>query len=82
LSPQCLGREAPPYIRDGKQIRDWLYVVDHCKAIQRVLASGQPGEVYNIGGWNEKTNVEVVQTLCALLDEVKPRLTAKSIPIK
>jgi dTDP-glucose 4,6-dehydratase len=57
---------------DGQQVRDWLYVQDHCSAIRRVLESGQIGETYNIGGWNEKTNLDVVHTLCDLLDELKP----------
>ena len=55
------------------QIRDWLFVQDHCRAIARVLQAGQPGETYNIGGWNEKPNIEVVRTLCSLLDELQPR---------
>jgi len=58
---------------DGQQVRDWLYVVDHCKGINTVLDRGTIGEAYNIGGWNEKTNLEVVNTLCDLLDELKPR---------
>ncbi|MEN5063233.1 dTDP-glucose 4,6-dehydratase [Achromobacter aegrifaciens] len=66
------GKPLPIY-GDGQQIRDWLYVKDHCAAIRRVLAAGQLGETYNVGGWNEKTNLEVVRTLCALLDELSPR---------
>lgn len=66
------GKPLPIY-GDGQQIRDWLYVKDHCSAIRRVLAAGQLGETYNVGGWNEKTNLEVVRTLCALLDELSPR---------
>ena len=58
---------------DGQQVRDWLYVVDHCQGINTVLDRGTIGEAYNIGGWNEKTNLEVVNTLCDLLDELKPR---------
>jgi dTDP-glucose 4,6-dehydratase len=58
---------------DGQQVRDWLYVRDHCSAIERVLEAGQPGEVYNIGGLNEKTNLAIVHTLCDLLDELRPR---------
>ena len=65
------GRPLPVY-GDGMQVRDWLYVKDHCSAIRRVLEAGQPGETYNIGGWNEKPNIEIVQTLCDLLDELKP----------
>lgn len=65
------GRSLPVY-GDGKNVRDWLYVGDHCAAIRVVLAQGKTGEVYNIGGWNEKTNLEVVHTVCALLDEYSP----------
>jgi dTDP-glucose 4,6-dehydratase len=65
------GKPLPVY-SDGQQIRDWLYVTDHCSAIRSVLAKGTPGEVYNVGGWNEKPNIEIVQTLCALLDELRP----------
>jgi dTDP-glucose 4,6-dehydratase len=66
------GKPLPIY-GDGQQIRDWLYVADHCSAIRRVLEAGQVGETYNVGGWNEKANIEVVRTLCALLDELQPR---------
>jgi dTDP-glucose 4,6-dehydratase len=55
------------------QIRDWLYVSDHCSAIRRVLEAGTPGETYNVGGWNEKPNIEIVKTICALLDELRPK---------
>ncbi|HNI83154.1 MAG TPA: GDP-mannose 4,6-dehydratase, partial [Rhodocyclaceae bacterium] len=65
------GKPLPVY-GDGMQIRDWLYVTDHCSAIRAILAKGQSGEVYNVGGWNEKPNIEIVRTLCALLDELKP----------
>ena len=71
------GKPLPIY-GDGQQIRDWLYVTDHCSAIRCVLAAGTPGETYNIGGWNEKPNIEIVQTLCALLDELKPRADQQS----
>jgi len=54
------------------QVRDWLYVKDHCSAIRRVLEAGKLGETYNIGGWNEKPNIEIVHTVCALLDELRP----------
>jgi len=64
--------EPLPIYGDGSNVRDWLYVEDHCRAIARVLAAGRPGEVYNIGGNSEKTNLEVVDTLCALLDEALP----------
>ena len=66
------GKPLPVY-GDGMQIRDWLYVKDHASAIRRVLAAGKLGEVYNVGGWNEKPNIEIVNTLCALLDELRPR---------
>ena len=65
------GKPLPVY-GDGQQIRDWLFVTDHCSAIRAVLADGTPGEVYNVGGWNEKPNIDIVHTLCALLDELKP----------
>ncbi len=65
------GKPLPVY-GDGQQIRDWLYVKDHCSAIRRVLATGRVGEVYNIGGCNEKPNIEIVHTVCALLDELRP----------
>jgi dTDP-glucose 4,6-dehydratase len=65
------GKPLPVY-GDGQQIRDWLYVKDHCSAIREVLARGRLGETYNIGGWNEKPNIEIVQTICALLDEMQP----------
>jgi dTDP-glucose 4,6-dehydratase len=66
------GKPLPVY-GDGQQVRDWLYVGDHCSAIRRVLAAGRLGETYNIGGWNEKPNLEVVRTVCALLDQLQPR---------
>jgi dTDP-glucose 4,6-dehydratase len=62
---------------DGQQIRDWLYVKDHCSAIREILKRGQIGETYNVGSWNEKTNLEVVETLCAILDELKPKSNGK-----
>jgi dTDP-glucose 4,6-dehydratase len=65
------GKPLPVY-GDGQQIRDWLYVTDHCSAIRAVLANGRLGETYNIGGWNEKTNIDIVHTICALLDELRP----------
>ena len=71
------GKPLPVY-GDGMQIRDWLYVKDHASAIRRVLAAGQLGEVYNVGGWNEKPNIEIVNTLCALLDELRPRSDGQS----
>ncbi|GGX18391.1 dTDP-glucose 4,6-dehydratase [Undibacterium macrobrachii] len=66
------GKDLPIY-GDGSQVRDWLYVSDHCTAIRRVLEAGRPGETYNIGGWNEKTNLNVVHTICDLLDELQPK---------
>jgi dTDP-glucose 4,6-dehydratase len=82
LIPLCIhnalsGKPLPIY-GDGQQVRDWLYVQDHCCAIRRVLESGRVGEVYNIGGWNEKPNLEVVHTLCAILDELAPRADGAS----
>jgi len=82
LIPLCIlnalnGKPLPIY-GDGKQIRDWLYVKDHCSAIREVLKQGHIGDTYNVGGWNEKTNVEVVETLCAILDELKPKSDGKS----
>ena len=65
------GKPLPVY-GDGLNVRDWLYVRDHCSAIRAVLERGRLGETYNIGGWNEKTNLEIVQTICRLLDELKP----------
>ncbi len=66
------GKPLPVY-GDGQQIRDWLYVKDHCSAIRRVLEAGQVGEVYNVGGWNEMPNLGIVQRVCELLDELRPR---------
>ena len=82
LIPLCIlnalhGKPLPIY-GDGQQIRDWLYVNDHCNAIRLVLEKGSLGETYNIGGSNEKTNLEVVHAICAILDELKPRSDAKS----
>jgi dTDP-glucose 4,6-dehydratase len=71
------GKPLPVY-GDGMQVRDWLYVKDHCSAIRRVLEAGRLGETYNIGGWNEKPNIEIVNTICALLDELRPRADGRS----
>ena len=71
------GKPLPVY-GDGQQIRDWLYVKDHCSAIRRVLEAGRVGEVYNIGGRNGKPNIEIVHTVCALLDELRPRTDGRS----
>jgi len=65
------GKPLPIY-GDGLNVRDWLYVSDHCSAIRAVLAAGRPGEVYNVGGWNERTNRQIVDAICALLDELRP----------
>jgi dTDP-glucose 4,6-dehydratase len=73
----ALAGKALPVYGDGQQIRDWLYVKDHCSAIRRVLEAGVVGEVYNVGGWNEKPNLEIVERVCALLDELRPRADGK-----
>jgi dTDP-glucose 4,6-dehydratase len=82
LIPLCIlnalnGKPLPIY-GDGQQIRDWLYVKDHCSAIRRVLEAGKLGETYNVGGWNEKANLDVVNTLCSILDELQPRADVQS----
>ena len=71
----ALAGKALPVYGDGLQVRDWLYVKDHCSAIREVLARGRVGETYNVGGWNEKTNIEIVRNICALLDELHPDAT-------
>lgn len=71
------GKPLPIY-GDGMQVRDWLYVRDHCSAIRRVLDAGKLGETYNVGGWNEKANIDIVKTVCALLDELRPRADHQS----
>ena len=71
------GKPLPIY-GDGLQVRDWLYVGDHCSGIRRVLEAGTIGETYNIGGWNEQTNISIVQKICALLDERRPRADGTS----
>ncbi|MFJ4133631.1 dTDP-glucose 4,6-dehydratase [Pseudomonas cyclaminis] len=73
----ALAGKALPVYGDGQQIRDWLYVKDHCSAIRRVLEAGTVGEVYNVGGWNEKPNLDIVHTVCALLDELRPQADGK-----
>jgi dTDP-glucose 4,6-dehydratase len=70
------GKPLPIY-GDGQQVRDWLYVRDHCSAIRRVLEAGRVGETYNIGGWNEKPNLDVVHKICGILDELAPRSDGK-----
>ena len=77
LIPLCIlnalnGKSLPIY-GDGQQIRDWLYVKDHCSAICEILSRGKIGDTYNVGGWNEKTNLDVVKTLCGILDELRPK---------
>ena len=74
----ALNDKPLPIYGDGQQIRDWLYVGDHCAAIREVLARGQLGETYNVGGWNEKANMDVVKTICTILNELKPRADGKS----
>ena len=71
------GKPLPVY-GDGMQVRDWLYVKDHCSAIRRVLEGGRLGETYNVGGWNEKPNIEIVRIVCSLLDELRPRADGTS----
>ena len=71
------GKPLPVY-GDGQQVRDWLYVTDHCSAIRRVLQAGRLGQTYNVGGWNEKTNLAIVHTICDLLDELQPRADGQS----
>ena len=77
LIVNALAGKSLPVYGDGRQIRDWLYVKDHCSAIRRVLAAGRPGETYNVGGNNEKPNIEIVHAVCSLLDELRPRIDGK-----
>ena len=74
----ALNGKLLPIYGDGQQVRDWLYVGDHCSAIREVLAKGKIGETYNVGGWNEKANIDVVKTICSILDTLKPRADCKS----
>lgn len=74
----ALAGKALPVYGDGMQIRDWLYVKDHCAAIRRVLEAGTPGETYNIGGWNEMPNIDIVNTICSLLDQQRPKADGSS----
>jgi dTDP-glucose 4,6-dehydratase len=78
----ALDGKALPIYGDGMQVRDWLYVKDHCSAIRTVLAGGQVGETYNVGGWNEKPNIDIVHTVCALLDEFRPRADGQSYKVQ
>lgn len=75
---RALAGQPLPVYGDGQQIRDWLYVGDHCAAVRCALAKGRPGETYNVGGWNEKANLEVVHTLCDILDELQPKADGSS----
>ena len=74
----ALNSKPLPIYGDGQQVRDWLYVGDHSSAIREVLAKGKLGDTYNIGGWNEKANIDVVKTICQILDELKPRADGKT----
>ncbi len=74
----ALAGKSLPIYGDGQQIRDWLYVKDHCSAIRRVLEAGQLGETYNVGGWNEKPNLDVVHTICTILDQLRPKADGSS----
>ena len=73
----CLAEKAIPIYGDGKNIRDWLYVLDHCKAIDLIYHTGKAGETYNVGGRNERNNITIVKTICAILDEKRPRANGK-----
>ena len=73
----CLAEKSIPIYGDGKNIRDWLYVLDHCKAIDLIYHTGKAGETYNVGGRNERNNLEIVHTICAILDEKRPRKSGK-----
>ena len=74
----ALTNKPLPIYGDGQQIRDWLYVKDHCSAIQRVLEAGAPGETYNVGGWNEKPNIDIVHTICSLLETLSPQVDGRN----
>jgi dTDP-glucose 4,6-dehydratase len=74
----ALADKPLPVYGDGMQVRDWLYVTDHCSALRRVLEAGKPGATYNVGGWNEKPNLDIVHMVCVLLDELRPRADGKS----
>lgn len=75
---RAINDQPLPVYGDGQQVRDWLFVTDHCAALRRILEAGTPGESYNIGGNAERTNLEVVYALCAILDELEPRLDGNS----
>jgi dTDP-glucose 4,6-dehydratase len=74
----ALADKPLPLYGDGQQVRDWLYVGDHCAAIRRILEAGKPGETYNVGGWNEMSNLDIVRAICALLDKWRPRADGAS----
>ena len=74
----ALAGKSLPIYGDGRQIRDWLYVSDHCSAIRRVLEAGRLGETYNVGGWNEQPNIDIVHAICELLDALRPRVDGQS----
>jgi dTDP-glucose 4,6-dehydratase len=78
---KCLSLQEIPIYGDGLQIRDWLHVYDHCSAIELILQSGKPGEVYNIGGRNEQKNIEVVNAICDILDELAPNASISSYKV-
>ncbi len=78
----ALAGKSLPIYGDGLQVRDWLYVKDHCSAIRRVLEAGRLGETYNVGGWNEKPNIEIVHTVCTLIDELRPKVDGSSYSTK
>jgi dTDP-glucose 4,6-dehydratase len=70
---KCIHQESIPVYGSGKNVRDWLYVLDHCKAIETVVAKGTVGETYTVGGNNEMTNIDLVRTLCRIMDRMRPR---------
>ncbi len=74
---KCLAEQPIPIYGKGENIRDWLYVLDHCKAIDLIYHNGKSGETYNVGGHNERTNMQIVNTICSLLDEMCPRKSGK-----
>jgi len=75
---KCLAEQPIPVYGKGANIRDWLYVLDHCKAIDLIYHTGRAGETYNVGGRNEKTNIDIVREICTILDQKKPRLNGKT----
>jgi dTDP-glucose 4,6-dehydratase len=77
IANACADKQLPVY-GDGRNVRDWLYVEDHCQAVDAVIRLGEPGRTYNIGGNNEQTNISVVQLICDLVDELQPRPNSSS----